>query len=364
MQVKDVARVLEQFAPLQFQESYDNAGLCIGNPDTEVTGVLICIDVTEKIINEAIDKNCNMVVSHHPLIFSGVKKITGKTYVERCIVKAIQNNIAVYSAHTNIDSVFEGVSYKMCQKLGLINCKILSPAKNCLLKLVTFVPNDYVEKVREAIFEAGAGQIGNYDKCSYNIGGFGTFRGGENTNPFIGEKGSLHVENETRIETIFPKHLQTQVISALLSSHPYEEVAFDVYPLENIYEQAGMGMIGELPKETDELSYLKEIKSTFTSGIIRYTNLLNKPVKKVAVCGGSGSSLLAEAVNKSADIFISGDFKYHQFFDANDKILIADIGHYESEQFTKEIFYDLLIKNFPTFAVHFSINNTNPINYL
>jgi dinuclear metal center YbgI/SA1388 family protein len=364
MQIKDVARVLEQFAPLQFQESYDNAGLCIGNPDTEVSGILLSIDVTETIIDEAIDKNCNLIVSHHPLIFSGIKKITGKTYVERCIVKAIQNNIAIYSAHTNIDSVFEGVSYKMCQKLGLVNCKILSPAKNNLLKLVTFVPKDFAEKTREALFAAGAGQIGNYGKCSFNTNGFGTFRGGENTNPFVGEKGTLNFEEETRIETIFPKHLQSKIISALLSAHPYEEVAYDIYPLENIYEQAGMGMIGELPEEADELSFLKKIKSTFSSGSVRHTKLLNKPIKEVAVCGGSGSSLLPEAINKGADIFISGDFKYHQFFDTNGKILIADIGHYESEQFTKEIFYDLLIKNFTTVAVHFSINNTNPINYL
>jgi dinuclear metal center YbgI/SA1388 family protein len=364
MLVKDVARVIEQFAPLQFQESYDNAGLCIGNPDTEVTGILLSVDITEIIIDEAIKKNCNLIVSHHPLIFSGIKKITGKTYVEKCIVKAIKNNIAIYSAHTNIDSVFEGVSFKMCQKLGLINLKVLSPSKNSLFKLVTFVPKDFTEKIREAIFAAGAGHIGNYGKCSFNIIGTGTFQGGENTNPFIGEKGSLHLENETRIETIFPKHLQSKIISALLSVHPYEEVAYDIYPLENIYELAGMGMIGELSEETNELIFLNKIKSTFSSGSIRYTNLLNKPIKKVAVCGGSGSNLLTEAVNKGADIFISGDFKYHQFFDTNNKIVIADIGHYESEQFTKEIFYDLLIKNFPTFAVHFSSNNTNPINYL
>ena len=252
----------------------------------------------------------------------------------------------------------------MCRKLGLINCKVLMPSGNFLFKLVTFVPKDFAEKVREAIFAAGAGHIGNYDKCSFNTSGSGTFRGSENTNPFAGKKGSLHFEDETRIEAIFPKHLQQNIISALLNSHPYEEVAYDIYSLDNIYEKAGMGMIGELPEETNELSFLGKVKSTFSSGSIRHTKFLNKPVRKVAVCGGSGSNLLAKAINKGADIFISGDFKYHQFFDANDKIMIADIGHYESEQFTKEIFYDLLIKNFPTFAVHFSSNNTNPINYL
>ncbi len=364
MRIKDVAKILEHFSPLQFQEAYDNSGLCIGNPETEVTGILLTIDITEPVIDEAFSKNCNLIISHHPLIFNEIKRLTGYKYTERCIIKAIRNNIAVYSAHTNFDAVFDGVNNKICEKLLLQNCRILSPIKGQLKKLVTFVPNNYADKVREALFNAGAGNIGNYDSCSYNTTGKGTFKGNDYTIPFAGEKGKLHSEDETRIETIFPQFLQKNIIEALLAAHPYEEVAFDIYSLENTYNKVGMGMIGELPESLDELSFLQKVKTIFNAGSIRYTKLLGKPVKKIAVCGGSGSNLLSNAINNNADVFITGDFKYHQFFDADGKILIADIGHYESEQFTKEIYYNLLIKNFPKFAVHFSSINTNPINYL
>ena len=364
MQVKDVAKVLEQFAPLQLQESYDNAGLCLGNPEAEVTGILLSIDVTEEILEEAIVKKCNLIISHHPLIFGEIMSITGRNFIERCIIKALQNNIAVYSAHTNIDVVYEGVSHKMCEKLSLVNCRILSPSKHELKKLVTFVPSSHVEKVREAIFNAGAGNIGNYDCCSFNLTGSGTFRGNVKAKPFVGEKGNLHFEEEIRIETIFPKYLQSKIIAALLDAHPYEEVAYDIYPLDNTFDKVGMGMIGEMPEVKDEKLFLSIVKSVFSANCIRHTKILNKHVKKVALCGGSGSSLLNEAIQQGADVFISGDFKYHQFFQADSKILIIDIGHYESEQFTKEIFYNLLMKNFPNFAVHFSSVNTNPINYL
>jgi dinuclear metal center YbgI/SA1388 family protein len=363
MQVKDVAKVLEQFAPLQLQESYDNAGLCLGSPYTEVKAILITIDITEEILEEAIAKKCNLIISHHPLIFEKVKSITGKNTIEKCIIKAILNNIAIYTAHTNMDSVFEGVSHKMCEKLFLQNCQILSPLKDELKKLITFVPVSHVEKVREAIFNAGAGNIGNYDCCSFNVKGSGTFRGNEESKPFVGEKGKLHIEDEIRIETIFPAYLKAKVIEALLKSHPYEEAVYDIYSLDNTFNKAGMGMIGEMQEEEDEKSFLSVVKSTFKAGCVRHTNLLNKPVRKVAVCGGGGSSLLGEAILQRADVFISADFKYHQFFQAENKILIIDIGHYESEQFTKEIFYNLLMKNFPNFAVHFSSVNTNPINY-
>lgn len=364
MKVAEVAKVIEQFAPLQIQESYDNAGLCIGNAGSEVKGILITIDITEDVINEAIQKNCNLILSHHPLIFSGIKKITGNSYVEKCIIKAIQNNINIYSAHTNADMVSEGVSYKMCEKLALQNLKILSPLKDQLKKLVTFAPSSYAEKVREAIFAAGAGNIGNYDNCSYNISGNGTFRGNEKANPFVGKIGELHTEEEIRIETVFPKHIQKEVISALINAHPYEEVAYDIYPLENELTIMGLGMIGELVEPVDEEEFLKKITKVFNASGIRYTKLRGKKIKKVAVCGGSGSSLLRDAISYGADVFISADFKYHQFFDANGRIVIVDIGHYESEQYTKELFYNLLVKNFPNFAVHFSDINTNPINYL
>lgn len=361
--IKEICRFFEGFAPLQFQESYDNAGLIVGDYKQEISSVLITLDVTEDVIEEAIQKNANLVVAHHPIVYSGLKKLTGKNYVERTVLKAIKNDIALYAAHTNLDSVEGGVNGKICSKLGLENCKILQPASGQLKKLVTFVPEKQSEKVREALFEAGAGHIGNYDACSYNTKGEGTFRANEQANPFVGEKGKIHFEKEIRIETVFPAYLQGKIINAMLQAHPYEEVAYDIYSIDNSFNKVGMGMIGNLPEEKDEKDFLQQLKDTFKVEVIKHTALKNTPVKKVAVCGGAGSFLLKQAISAKADVFVSGDFKYHQFFDAEDKIVIADIGHFESEQFTKELFYELLTKNFPKFAVHLSEVNTNPVFY-
>lgn len=363
LKVKDIVRFLESFAPPALQESYDNSGLLTGNPEADVTSALVTLDVTEAVVNEAIEKKSELIVAHHPVIFSGFKKLTGKTYVERTIIKAIKNDIAIYAAHTNLDSVTGGVNSKICEKLGLINCRILQPVNNRLKKLVTFIPQEAAEKVRNAVFEAGAGHIGNYDYCGYNVEGTGSFRGDDNTNPFVGKKGEVHYENEIRFETIFPSWQQTKIIDALLESHPYEEVAYDIYPLDNSYEKAGAGMIGDLENPVSEKDFLKLIKNIFKTGCIKHTALRDKKVGKIAVCGGSGSFLLNRAIAEGADFFISGDFKYHQFFDADNKIVIADVGHFESEQFTKELFYELLTKRFPNFAVRFSEINTNPVFY-
>ncbi len=362
--VKDIIRCIEEFAPPAYQEPYDNSGLLVGNPGHQIESVLITIDVTEAVIDEAIAKKTGLIIAHHPLIFSGLKQITGHNMVGRCVIKAIKNDVAIYAAHTNMDSVFGGVNSKICEKIGLKNCKVLSPVNGHLCKLVTFVPLDYAEKVRSALFKAGAGDIGNYDSCSYNVEGTGTFRGGEGTDPFVGKQGVLHHEKEVRIETVFPKHIQHTLIKRLLEAHPYEEVAFDIYPLENKYKSVGIGMAGELPEGEDELTFLKRIKEAFKCRVVRHTPLRGKKVQKVAVCGGSGSQFLPVAIAAGADIFITGDYKYHQFFDAEGKIVIADLGHYESEQFTKDVFYEILIKKFPKFALHLSEVNTNPINYL
>lgn len=364
MQLKAITQFIESVAPLSFQESYDNAGLIIGHPDDEISGILITLDITEEILDEAISKNLNLIVAHHPIIFSGIKKLNGKNYIERCVIKAIKNNVAIYAAHTNLDSVIGGVNSKICEKLELRNCRILSPTPGLLKKLVTFIPTADTEKVRKALFEAGAGHIGNYDSCSFNLSGTGSFRGNDQTNPYAGEKNQFHLEEETRIETIFPKNLQSGVIQALLNSHPYEEVAYDIYPLENEYTQAGIGMTGELSAPMDELEFLRKLKDTFHCPVVKHTRLRGKPIRNIAVCGGSGSSYLNKAIARKADIFISGDFKYHQFFDAENQIIIADIGHYESEQFTKEVFYELLTKKFPKFAIHLSAVSTNPVSYL
>lgn len=361
MKIKEIVNYLNYYAPLSLQESYDNSGFIIGNSNEKLTGVLITVDVTEEIITEAVEKNCNLIVSHHPLIFKGLRNITGKNYIERTIIKAIKNDVAVYSAHTNIDNIKGGVNTKICQKLGLINCEILSPKPNELKKLITFVPESHIVEVREAIFSAGAGHIGNYDKCSFNISGEGTFRAGTETNPFVGKKNKIHFEKEIRIETIYPKFIENQLITALIKTHPYEEVAYDIYPLDNIFENVGAGMTGFLKKEKTEEEFLQMLKNIFQIKAIKHTNFRNKPIKKVALCGGAGSFLLKKAINSGADIFISGDFKYHEFFDAENKILIADVGHYESEQFTKELFYEILTKKFHNFACFLSEINTNPV---
>jgi len=364
MLIKNIISVIEDFAPLSFQEDYDNSGIQIGDILDEVTAVLICVDVTEEVIDEAINLNTNFIISHHPLIFSGIKKITNKTSLEKAIIKAIRNKITIYSAHTNLDNIQKGVNGIIADKIGLINKAILLPKKNSLSKLVTFIPVDHIDNVRNAVFNAGAGNIGNYDLCSYNTEGTGTFRGNKNTNPYVGEKGKLHKENEIRFESIFPNYLKNNILKSLIEAHPYEEVAYDIYPLTNDYMLAGSGMIGNLKEKIEEQEFLQKIKNIFSSGCIRYTKLLGKPINRVALCGGSGSFLLPSAIKNKADVFISADFKYHQFFEAENKILIADVGHYESEQFTKDIFYNLLTKNFSTFAIHLSKNNTNPINYL
>ncbi|MBN2349683.1 MAG: Nif3-like dinuclear metal center hexameric protein [Bacteroidales bacterium] len=363
MILSDIISILEKHAPLNYQESYDNSGLTVGDPAMEISGAILTLDVTEEVITEAIDLNFNLIISHHPVVFSGIKKITGRNATEKILIKAIQNNIALYAVHTNIDSVRYGVNSKICEKIGLENCSILAPVSGELLKLVTFVPSAQADQVRMAMFEAGAGHIGNYDQCSYNIEGYGTFRGLENTKPFAGKQGELHFEKEVRIETIFPKNLQNKITEALLKSHPYEEVAYDIYPLANVFDQVGMGMKGDLTNPVDETEFLKLLKSVFETKVIRHTKLLGKKVNKVAVCGGSGSFLINKAIASGADVFVTGDVKYHQFFEAENKLVIADIGHFESEQFTKEIFYDLLKKNFPKFAIRLSEVNTNPIKY-
>lgn len=361
--IGDITRYLETIAPTSLQESYDNAGLLTGSATWQCTGALITLDSTEAVIDEAIAAGCNLVIAHHPIIFSGLKKLNGKNYIERTIIKAIKNDIAIYAIHTNLDNVSRGVNQKIAELIGLTNTQILSPKKGLLRKLVFFCPVDKTEAVRNAIFEAGAGQIGNYSSCSFNVQGKGTFLGNTDTNPYVGEQGKLHTEDEVRVETIFPAYLEDKVITALIAVHPYEEVAYDIYLPDNA-ANIGSGMVGNLENPVNELDFLKQLKQIFNCGVVKYTQLLNKPVKKVAVCGGSGRFLLNDAIRAGADVFVTSDFKYHDYFDADSRIVVADIGHYESEQFTKQLLHALLIKNFTTFAVRVSKTGTNPVNYL
>lgn len=364
MKVKSICELIEEVAPLSLQEKYDNAGLLVGNNQMEVIGVLICIDVTEKVLQEAIEKNCNLIVSHHPLIFSGLKKIIGQNEVQRCVISAIKNNIAIYAAHTNLDNVLGGVNGKIATKIGLKNIRILQPKEDGLLKLSNYVPRLHLYAVRNALFNAGAGHIGNYNNCSFSVQGHGTFKANDNAHPFVGQIDELHTEPEMKIEVILPKSIKDKVIEALLQSHPYEEPAYDIIPLENTWNEVGAGIIGELEESEETFSFLERIKQVFNVPAIRHTEIVSQHIKRVALCGGSGSFLLKEAIYKEADIFISGDFKYHEFFEADKNILIADIGHFESEQFTKDIFYEIITKKIPTFAVQISETKTNPINYL
>lgn len=364
MKIKDITTCIEEIAPLNYAEDFDNVGLLVGNYNTEVTGVLITLDTLEKIVDEAIEKSCNLIISFHPIIFSGLKKLNGNNYVERVVLKAIKNDIAIYAMHTALDNSFQGVNAKICDVLGLQNKKVLIPQKNTIKKLTTYVPHNNAEKVRLALFKAGAGSIGNYDNCSFNTEGYGTYRGNEISNPVIGLKGKLHTENETFISVIFEKHKEKNILSALFKTHPYEEIAYDIVSLDNLNQEIGIGMIGELSETKNELDFLNFLKETMNAKGIRYSKLIGKPIKKVAVLGGSGSFAINNAINSGADIYVTSDIKYHEFYKAENKLIIADIGHYESEQFTKNLLVDILTKKFLNFAIILSNRNTNPIYYL
>jgi dinuclear metal center YbgI/SA1388 family protein len=361
--IKDIADCLESVAPLSYQEDYDNSGLITGNPNDDVTGILIALDCTEAVVDEAIATSCNLIVAHHPILFKGLKKLTGRTYVERVIIKAIQHRIAIYAIHTNLDNVLTGVNKKIATRIGLKNLQILQPKKD-LMKLVTFIPKDQAESVTSKLHQAGAGQIGNYKNCSFSITGEGQFTPSEGAHPAKGAIDQTEKVEEVRVEVIFPVHLQHKILAALRESHPYEEVAYYVSELQNENQEVGSGIVGDLEVAEDTLSFLNRLKTTMNTDCIRHTKVTTGKVKKVAVCGGAGSFLLSKAIAKGADIFISADFKYHEFFDAEGKIIIADIGHYESEQFTKELIGEFLREKFPTFAIAFSKVVTNPISYL
>jgi dinuclear metal center YbgI/SA1388 family protein len=363
MKIQDITTFLETIAPVSLQENYDNAGLLTGSSGWDCTGILTTLDATEAVVLEAIEKNCNLIVAHHPIIFGGLKKINGKNYVEKAVITAIKNDIAIYAIHTNLDNIMEGVNGKICDMLGLKNRQILSPKKSTLKKLETYAPAQHAEKVRNAIFEAGGGYVGNYSDCSFNIQGEGTFKGSEGTNPFVGTPGKRHSENETKIELIFPAWLEGKIYSALVNAHPYEEVAYNIFTLDNRHQGIGSGMLGELEKPISEVDFLGLLQRVFNLSLVRHTPLTGKMVKKVALCGGAGSSFIEAAVAAGADFYITGDVKYHEFFDANGSLVIADIGHYESEQYTIELLFDILSEKFPTFAVLKTGVKTNPVNY-
>lgn len=364
MRIKDILQIIETLAPLPLQEDYDNSGMQVGDANKEATGALFCIDVTEDVIDEAISLKCNLIISHHPIAFKPFKSLTGKNYVERCMIKAIKNDIALYAAHTNLDNAKDGVNFKLASMLGLENVKILTPMKNSLLKFITTVPHSHEEIVRNAMFNAGAGHIGDYDSCSYNLDGEGTFKAKAGANPHVGEIDKLHFEPEVRIETVVPIIRKDEVMRALIAVHPYEEPVFDLYPIINDWSQNGSGITGVLPEAMSENDFLYMLKDVFKLHHVSYSRLRGKEIREVAVCGGSGAFLIGDAINYGADVLVTGEAKYNDFYDVEDKLLLASIGHYESEICTKELFYDVISKKYPNFAMHLSAFDSNPVNYL
>jgi len=364
MQLRQITQFLEKQFPLSLQEDYDNAGLIYGHLDQEINGALVCLDSTEAIVDEAIETGCNLIIAHHPIIFRGLKKLTGKTYIERVVEKCIQHKIALYAIHTNLDNHHQGVNYKIAEKLGLVNTRILRPMNEQLIKLVVYVPQEQFAQVDLAILGAGAGHIGNYSECHFRSEGIGTFKPEAGAKPALGELHRREEVQETKLEYVVATHLLNDVLSAMKLAHPYEEVAYELIRLENKHQNFGAGLIGELPEPMDSLDFLKFVKERFHCGSIKYTDLVQQKIQKIALCGGAGSFLVPDAIRAQADLYLSSDFKYHEFFDAESKIIIADIGHFESEQYTSELLTERIKENFPNFAIRLTKLNTNPVNYL
>lgn len=363
MKISEIIQSLESFAPLTYEENYDNSGLIVGDSGWNCTGIICTLDSTEAVIQEAKAAGCNLIIAHHPIIFKGLKQLTGKNYVEKTIIAAIKHDIAIYAIHTNLDNVFGGVNNVIAEKLGLINKSILQPKLNQLAKLYTYVPLSGLEIVKNALFDAGAGQLGNYSECSFQVLGTGNFKGNRESRPTLGAPEQKMELDEFKIEVVFPVHLKNKIVQTLLRAHPYEEPAYEILTLNNDNQYVGSGLLGYLTVPTEENIFLKELQTLFNLKLIRHSPLLGKSVQKIAICGGAGSFLLADAIASGADLFVTSDLKYHEFFDANDRILLADIGHWESEQFTADLLIDILHAKFPTFAVLKSVIKTNPVNY-
>ncbi len=364
MKIKQVTDILEELAPLAHAEDFDNVGLLVGDDQAEVKGILVTLDTLENVVDEAIATDCNLIVSFHPIIFGGLKKLTGRTYVERVVIKAIQNNIAIYSIHTALDNVREGVNGKICEILGIINPKILIPKEGTIEKLVTYVPLKDADALRTSLFVVGAGNIGKYSDCSFSMEGTGSFKAGEQAHPVKGEIGKVHYEKEAQVNVIYSKHHRPRILKALFENHPYEEVAYELFTLQNTDQNIGMGMVGELPEPISEIKFLENVKQKMNVSVIRHSRLLGQKVNRIAVLGGSGAFAIEAAKASGAQLFITADIKYHEFYKAEGKMVIADIGHYETEQFTKNLLVDFLTKKIPNFAIRLSENKTNPIKYL
>lgn len=361
--IADIINFLETIAPLHLQEEYDNSGLVCGNTANDCHGAIVALDLTEEVINEAIEKKYNLVVVHHPPLFKGLKKLIEEDRVTKMLLRCIRHEIAVFAIHTNLDNVIWGVNGEIAARMGLENIQALSPLPGTHRQLNTYVPTAYAERVKNAIFEAGGGAIGLYNECSFSSLGEGSFNPLEGANPFVGTKGTRQREEEQKLEFIFPVHLESQIIGALNTAHPYETVAYNIVPIENSFRELGAGAIGTLPEPATEKEILEKLKAVFKTGVIRHSPLCGKRIQRVALCGGSGKSMVTSALRQKADLYFTADLGYHDFFLPEKKMLLADIGHFESEQYTSDLLERVIKEKFPTFAVQKTGSYTNPVNY-
>lgn len=365
MLIKEIIHHLQELAPLARQEDYDNSGLQVGRVDVDCSGALVCVDVTPAVVNEAIALGCNLIISHHPLIFKPLKHITGSSLTEQSVMIALSNNVTVYSAHTCLDNAPKGVSWKMAHMLGLEQVSVLQPQTNRMLKLSVFVPPTHADKLCESLFEAGAGHIGSYEHCVFRSQGCGSWRPLDGADPCIGTVGEVSSQPEVRLDMMLPVWKREAVEQALLAVHPYERPAYEFVAVRNSEPDAGSGAIGVLPEPMTAAQLALKIKDTFGSPVIRCSLMAPESmVQKVALCGGSGASLISHAIAAGADVYLTSDTKYHDFVDYGKRILLVDIGHHESEQCTKSIFYHLIREIFPNFAVRYSQQDINPIKYM
>jgi dinuclear metal center YbgI/SA1388 family protein len=362
MKIQEILNILEAWAPKAYAEDFDNTGLLVGNAHQKCTGALITLDTLPETILEAKSKNCNLIISFHPIIFKGLKRLTGSDYVEQTVLEAIKNDICIYALHTALDNHIEGVSFGIARQLGLKNRQLLLPKKNTIKKLTTYVPQQHAETLLESLHAVGAGQIGSYDRCSFSNTGTGAFRGDQSSNPTLGKAGQDEKVSEVQLHLVYKKHLEADVLKALFASHPYEEIAYEITPLDNVNQKIGMGMVGQLEAPLTPEDFLAFVHQKMLTGPLRHSRLPKKNIKKVAVLGGSGSFAIAQAKAQGADAYVTADLKYHDFFQGDTTFLLVDIGHYESEQFTKNLILDFLNKKIPNFAFALA-QSTNPVNY-
>ena len=363
MKIKEITNILSEWAPLTYAEEFDNVGLLVGNENATCQQAMITHDVSEEVVEEAILNKCELIICFHPIIFSGLKSITGKNYVEKTVIKAIENKIAIYAIHTALDNHRYGISYQLGKTLGLVNQQILIPKTDTLLHLNTYVPGDHKETVLAALHAAGAGELGNYSETSFSVTGQGSYKGNELSQPAIGEKNKSTTTTEEKLSLIVPQHSKNKVIKALMDTHPYESIAYELTATLNSNPTLGMGSVGELPEVMPSMTFLTHMKKTLGVPFIRHSISTKKEIKKVAVLGGSGSFCIDAAIRNGADALVTADLKYHDFFKVENDLLLVDAGHYETEHFTKKLIHEYLTKKMPNFAFTLSEVNTNPVKY-